>query len=393
MSPRIWTLATKDLLEARRDRLALLFTVIMPLAFTAFFGIMFQSSSNRLLLAVSNADGGASSDRLVELLEQSSVVKVTIMTADEAETAVDEGRMTAALLIPAGFTAAVLDGRTPAVSLVGMSGSSGVQTALTEVTRAAGTVVSGEMAARAAVAVVSPGEDSSNKAREAAHELATASLADPTASISVIASGTPSGEIPSGFVLSSPGMLINFILFSMLTAGVAVIQERRNSTLLRLMTTRLRRWELIAGKSAGMFLLTLLQQVILISAGELLFGVAYLNSPAALIVVMISLSLVASTLGLLLASLLPSEQALVATTVLVSMSVSALSGAWFPLEVTGETFQAVGHVLPTAWILDALRAIILRGAGLNEVLPAVGVAVAWSVGLFSVAVWRFRLTR
>ena len=57
---RVWILASKDLLETRRDRLALLFTVVMPLAFTAFFGLMFGGGSDRLPLAIVNADTGAS---------------------------------------------------------------------------------------------------------------------------------------------------------------------------------------------------------------------------------------------------------------------------------------------------------------------------------------------
>ena len=108
----------------------------------------------------------------------------------------------------------------------------------------------------------------------------------------------------------------------------------------------------------------------------------YLRDPAALLVMMVSLSLVASTLGLLLASVLKSEQALIATTVLVSMAVAALSGAWFPLEITGPTFQTVGHLLPTAWILDGLRGIVVRGFDVADVLPAFAVSVAWSAGFF-----------
>src|SRR5450756_314862 len=197
---------------------------------------------------------------------------------------------------------------------------------------------------------------------------------------------------PTGFVLSSPGMLVNFILFSLLIAGIALIQERRNFTLLRLMTTRVRRWELIAGKAVGMFALTFVQQIILIGAGQLLFGVDYLRDPAALLLMMVALSLVASTLGLLLAAVLTSEQAMVATTVIVSMSVAALSGAWFPLDITGPAFCFAGHLLPTAWILDGLRGIIVRGFDVADVLPAFGVALAWSAALFALAVWRFRLT-
>ena len=118
----------------------------------------------------------------------------------------------------------------------------------------------------------------------------------------------------------------------------------------------------------------------------------YLRDPAALLLMMVSLSLVATSLGLLLASVLTSEQALIATTVLVSMAVAALSGAWFPLEITGPAFQFVGHLLPTAWILDGLRGIIVRGFDVRDVLPAFAVAVAWAAGFFALAVSRFRLS-
>ena len=389
---RIWTLAAKDLLETRRDRLALLFIVIMPLAFTAFFGLMFGAGSDRLPLALYNADSGAPARELVTMLQDSAVVKVEPMTAEEAEKAADDGKVTAALLIPSGFSAALTAGEPVDLTVVGVSGSSGVQAVQTEIAGLAGQVAAGEGAAQAAVAVAADGHTSMEAALLVARPLAAESLADPVATIKVVAAGSAAGQIPTGFVLSSPGMMINFIMFSMLTAGIALIQERRNFTLLRLMTTRLRRWELIGGKVVGMFALTFVQQIILIGAGQLLFGVDYLRDPAALLLMMIALSLVASTLGLLLASVLSSEQAMVAATVLVSMAVSALSGAWFPLEIAGQTFQTVGHLLPTAWILDALRGIIVRGYDISDVLPAFGVALAWSAALFTAAVWRFRLS-
>jgi ABC-2 type transport system permease protein len=388
---RIWTLAAKDLLETRRDRLALLFTVIMPLAFTAFFGLMFGAGSDRLPLALFNADSGTSAGQLVTMLQDSAVAKVEPMTAEEAEKAVDDGKVTAALLIPSDFSAALTAGEPVDLTVVGVSGSSGVQAVQTEIAGLAGQVAAGEGAAQAAVAAADA-QTSKEAALLIARPLAAKSLADPVAAIKVVAAGAAAGQIPTGFVLSSPGMMINFIMFSMLTAGIALIQERRNFTLLRLMTTRLRRWELIGGKVVGMFILTFVQQIILIGAGQLFFGVDYLRDPAALLLMMIALSLVASTLGLLLASLLSSEQAMVAATVLVSMAVSALSGAWFPLEIAGQTFQTVGHLLPTAWILDALRGIIVRGFDVSDVMPAFGVALAWSAALFTVAVWRFRLS-
>ena len=387
-------------METRRDRLSLVFTLVMPLAFTAFFGLLFGGGSDKLPLAVWSGDAGPAATQLIAALQKSDVVKVNKMTKAEAEKAVDNGRQAAALEIPAGFSADLAAGKPVSLTVVGVSGSTGVQTVQTEVSAAAGRQAVVERAAQAAAAAAGQpvGQAQTSAANYAAAALAMAwplaqqSLAHPVATVKVVQAGAAAGQVPSGFDLSSPGMLINFIMFSLLTAGIALIQERQNYTLLRLMTTQVRRWELIAGKVAGMFLLTFVQQIILIAAGQFLFGVDYLRDPAALLLMMIATSLVASTLGLLLAALLKSEQALIATVVITSMAVAALSGAWFPLEITGPAFQFVGHLLPTAWILDALRGIIMRGFGVADVLPALGVALAWTAGLFILAVWRFRLS-
>ena len=310
-----------------------------------------------------------------------------------------DGKAAAGLIIPAGFSAAVQAGKPAPLTLVSTAGSTGGMGAATEVRAVAGRLVATELAARLGVAEAltriptGPGVTGLRAQLLArARPAAAQAMAHPALSVRTVQAGTAAGQVPSGFVLSSPGMMVNFIMFSLTTAGIALILERRNGTLQRLMTTRVRRWELIAGKIAGMFALTFVQQILLIAVGQFAFGVDYLRDPAALLLMMISLSLVASSLGLLLACVLTSEQALIATVVIVSMSVSALSGAWFPLDITGPAFQFVGHLLPTAWILDGLRGIIVRGFGVREVLPAFGIALAWAAGLFALAVARFRLS-
>jgi ABC-2 type transport system permease protein len=395
-------LAGKDLLQTMRDKLSFIFILAMPLAFTLFFGLLFGagSSSEKLPLAVWDADGGAAAKQLVAELGESQVVRVVAKRGDEFETWMADERAAAGLLIPEGYSAAVADGRAADLTIVATQGSSGAATAAAEVRNLATRQVTVELASRAAGEAVwmtrtYPAAAEDAVVRDAAAQARPAvaqALARPALSTKVVEAGTAAGQTPSGFVLSSPGMMVNFILFSLMTAGIALIIERGNGTLQRLMTTRLRRWQLIGGKAAGMFVLTFAQQVLLIAVAQLFFGVDYLRDPAALLVMMVSLSLVASTLGLLLAAVLKSEQALIATTVLVSMGVAALSGAWFPLEVAGQGFQTVGHLLPTAWILDGLRGIVVRGFDVGDVLPAFAVSVAWAAAFFALAVWRFRLS-
>jgi ABC-type Na+ efflux pump permease subunit len=395
-------LARKDLLQTMRDRLSFIFILVMPLAFTIFFGVLFGGGSDvdQLPLAVWDADGGAAAQHLVASLDKSAVVRVVVKKGQEFEKWMADERAAAGLIIPEGYSAALSGGKKASLTIVATQGSSGASTAATEVRTLAADQVTVELASRAAAEAVwgtalgpaGGGEGLVAEAAARARPVVAQALAAPSVSTKVVEAGAAAGQTPSGFVLSSPGMMVNFIMFSLTTAGVALILERRNGTLQRLMTTRVRRWQLIGGKAAGMFLLTFTQQVILIGVAQLFFGVDYLRDPAALLVMMVSLSLVASTLGLLIAAVLKSEQALIATTVLVSMGVSALSGAWFPLEVTGAAFQFVGHLLPTAWILDGLRGIVVRGFDVADVLPAFLFALGWSVALFAAAVWRFRLS-
>ena len=396
-------LARKDLVQTARDRLSFIFILIMPLAFTLFFGILFgaNSSSEKLPLAVRDADGGAAAKQLVTDLGKSAVVRTVAVGGADLEHQIADNKAAAGLIIPAGYSQAVADGKQAQLTVVATQGSSGAATAASEIRSLAGEQVTVELAARAAAAAVlqtrtiRPGADTTGVAADLATQarpVVTEMLASPAARAKVVEAGAAAGQTPSGFVLSSPGMMLNFILFSLMTAGIALIIERQNGTLQRLMTTRLRRWQLIGGKAAGMFCLTFAQQIILMGVAQLFFGVDYLRDPAALLVMMVSMSLVASTLGLLLASVMKSEQALIATTVLVSMAVAALSGAWFPLEITGQAFQTVGHLLPTAWILDGLRGIVVRGFDVADVLPAFLISVAWAAGFFVLAIWRFRLS-
>jgi len=391
---RIWALADKDLLQTRRDKLAGLFTIIMPIAFTLFLGLIIGTGEQAYPLVLADQDKGDAARELVRGLRGSEVVSVEVVGVKEVDERVDNGQAAAGLIIPKGYSEAVAAGRRAELTVVRDAGSSGAQTAEQEVRTLAGQQAVQTRAATAATEAVAQayGIENADRLRRDAAQAVAQSLSAPAVTVGTVQSGSSGGEVPSGFDLTSTGMIINFVLFSTMTAGVALIMERRSGTLQRLLTTRASRGELIGGKVLGMFILTFIQQILLIGIGALAFGVDYFNDPAALLLVMISLSALVSCLGLLLATLFGSEQALIAATVLISMAWAAMSGGWFPLEITGPTFSAIGHVWPTAWILDAMRGIILKDYGVVDVLPAVGYAFAWAAGFFLIGVWRFRST-
>ena len=69
---------------------------------------------------------------------------------------------------------------------------------------------------------------------------------------------------------------------------------------------------------------------------------------------------------------------------------SGLGGAWVPLEFTGATFQAVGHISPVAWAMDGFKNIVARGLSFNSVLLPAAALLGYAVLFFGLALWRFR---
>jgi ABC-type multidrug transport system permease subunit len=62
-----------------------------------------------------------------------------------------------------------------------------------------------------------------------------------------------------------------------------------------------------------------------------------------------------------------------------------------PLEVTGATFQTIGHLSPVAWAMDGFKNITVRGFGLESILLPAGALAGYAVLFFALAV--FMLSR
>ncbi|MBM4423255.1 MAG: ABC transporter permease [Chloroflexi bacterium] len=61
-----------------------------------------------------------------------------------------------------------------------------------------------------------------------------------------------------------------------------------------------------------------------------------------------------------------------------------------PLEYTGATFSAIGHLMPSAWAMDGFQNIIVRGLSIQAVWQPVGILLLYAAAFFGLAVWRFR---
>ncbi|MEA3440668.1 MAG: ABC transporter permease, partial [Chloroflexota bacterium] len=139
-----------------------------------------------------------------------------------------------------------------------------------------------------------------------------------------------------------------------------------------------------------MFLMVFIQLLLLTMFGHLVLDVGYYSEPGATIPLIIVCALFSASLGLLIGSVAKKEEHVIILSLVLMMVLSGIGGAWVPLEFTSESFQRIAHFTPLAWMVDGFKDIIIRGLGLSAILPAIYVLFTFAVGLFFLAVWRFR---
>jgi ABC-2 type transport system permease protein len=188
---------------------------------------------------------------------------------------------------------------------------------------------------------------------------------------------------------NSPGMMLQFAIAGLLTSAQIIVTERKTRSLQRLLTTATARIHILLGHYLAILLLISCQFLLLISFGQIVLHVNYLAAPAATLLVAFSAALCISALGLLIGMMARTEEQAVIFSLIPMFVFAGIGGAWVPLEVTGETFQAIGHVSPIAWAMDGFKNITLRGQGLRGVLFPSAALVGYAVLIFALATWRF----
>jgi ABC-2 type transport system permease protein len=391
---RIFDIAAKDLMQILRDRKTFLFLLIMPIAFTFLFAFAFGGFSSaktdaRLPVALVNNDGGDLSLRLVSLLDGSEVIAVkqdSQQTLADYETALSKGNLAGIVVIPAGYSDALLAGSLPRLTLQADTTQTAGTTVQTEILSAAARLTS---AAQTAQIV---GQTSS--AFGPAFEQALAAWDNPPIRVestsAVVKTDQKVNAQAATLAHTSPGMILQFAIAGLLTCATVIVNERKTRSLQRLLTTATKRSHILLGHFLAIFALIFTQFLVLMAFGQLFLKVDYFRLPAATLLVAAASSLCIAALGLLIGVLAKSEEQAISFALIPMFIFSGLGGAWTPLEYTSATFQAIGHVTPVAWAMDGFKNITVRLLGFDSVLLPCAALAGYALLFFLLSVWRFR---
>ena len=416
MLNQILALTWKDLKIFFKDSGAVVFIFLQPFMFIVVMSYamagLFNSGDQPIQILAVNQDAGTQAASIIKQLStlQGFSVETTFqdqpLTRETAEKLVVTGKRGMALVFPPDFSATleqapgapnpettkilfIVDPATPSQVVQPIIGT--LQGLVQEATVAA----SAPKGIDLLFAQIAPQAPASQ--RDAFKSQAEQAMTGGTVGgqpVATIERAAPPGmnvkKFPNAFQQNVPGYTIYGLFWIVSLLAGSVLVEKQEGTFRRLLVAPMSRAVMLAGKMLPYYLINLLQIVIMLGASHFLFGLDLGSSPAGLIAVSLAAAATATGLGVLVAALARTEAQIGGLTTMLLLTMSALGGCFIPRFTMPEWLKTLGLITPHAWALDAYQDLLVRGYGLIDVLPKVGVLAAFAFVFFAIGVWRFR---
>ncbi|OMD37996.1 ABC transporter permease [Paenibacillus odorifer] len=172
------------------------------------------------------------------------------------------------------------------------------------------------------------------------------------------------------------GVFVFFFVF--LIAGVSFLRERTTGTLERLLSTPLKRWEIVLGYVCGFGIFTVFQALLISWFSIQILGIMMTGSFGYVMLITLLLSMTALTLGTLLSAFAANELQMIQFIPLIIVPQVFLSGL-FPLDTLPLWLQRIGYATPIYYGSEALMNIMIRGKGWNSIALDVYVLIGFSL--------------
>jgi len=192
-----------------------------------------------------------------------------------------------------------------------------------------------------------------------------------------------------------PG-LIGFILMvvAVISTTLSIVREKERGTMEQLAVSPVTPLELVAGKTAPYVLIALLSTTMILLLGAWLFEVRVAGSLLLLYGVTLVFILAALGMGIMISTLADTQQVAFMIAVIATMLPSyILSGFVFPIRNMPLPVQLITYLVPGRYYLVCIRAIILKGAGLEAFWPQVLALCAFAAMMLGAAAVRIRMKK
>ena len=368
-------IARRILRQRLRDRSAIVFAILTPLGLAVAFAAIipdFSPTFHTTILVV-DRDGG----RLAEILQTDVLGRVaetgiaTIATAtDEAAATADieAGRAGAAIVIPPGFTDTVGRGEAAEIRILAGSNPTAREVARAVVTGFAADVGTVQLAVRTIGATGGQVDESTvAAATKAVHE----------SPIAVTEAGADKRQA-SMATFYGAAMAIMFVFFATQYGALALLADRRDGTLNRLLAAPVAPAAIVLGGAIAGMVLGLVAMTTMVVATTLLVHASW-GPPILLAALLIAAVVAATGVSTLVSTLAKTAEQAGGLNAIVALSLAAIGGVFIPLSQAPEVLGQIALITPHAWFLRAIDTMSVANVGVAEILPSVIVLAAMGI--------------
>ena len=189
-----------------------------------------------------------------------------------------------------------------------------------------------------------------------------------------------------------PGLMVVMCqMMSTMLAANAIVREKERGTLEQLFMTPVRPTELIIGKMTPYVAVAGFDFCMIALLMNTIFGVPIHGSFLTLLALALPFVLTMLGVGLWISTKASTREAATQLTIGTILPSVFLSGYVFPADSMPVFFSYLSQVIPTTWLIDAARGVILRGAGWAELWRHS--LVLWGMALAMVVACGFRFRK
>lgn len=383
-------IAWKDLTELFRNKLGLVMLIVMPLLMMVMIGFIYPSNGGTISdmpVALVNEDAGFGNSTLpsqtfiMGLQQINNQAHMMILSnasgIAEIKDLVQKGELSGGIVIPSNFSECLMNGEQGTLIVITDQSnpqiSATLQGALSAVFNQMGTLL-----AQQHVQMLNP------DAVNASNSLA---IVQPYV---VKTEGVVSGN-PSYFDFIAPGMMAMTVMMSVMTGlPAAISQEKEIGTMDGMMVAPINRLSIILGKALGQTIRGLIQGVIILALAVGLFGVT-IHGSILLVFGLLLLGVFAFVgLGVVITSIAKDQETATMMMMTLMFPMMFLSGVMFPIQQMPWYMQTISHFLPLTYAADALRKVMVLGAGIPAISTELVILVAFGIVMTAIAVPVFR---
>ena len=389
----------KDMMTLWRHKPRLISLLLFPIIMITLFGYGFGGTVTNIPVVIVSQSGGPVTDATLAAIKDNSLYDVTgiINDPNQGKEMVLDGKVKAAIILPPNYDD--LNSKTSKNVILDLDSSDEiVSSAIIPTTQALFSEISGQLGV------------------QQLQNLNISNSSTPTSSINVQLlnqTTAQSNTNPVGINFESivnsihfqvnklygnisyidflvPGILALVIVFScMLGMGESIAGERERGELARLFMTPTSITTIVGGKILSKLVQETGRAIILIAVAIALFGILIAGSMILTLLLLMLVALCFVGMGMMLSARVSTQADYNQITQPITLPMMFLSGVFFPVETMPWIFQKLAYLIPLTYANDALRAVMLKGAGIGTIWPDVVVLLVFTVLFFALGVRGF----